>query len=76
MKPMIVVRRYGAQIVAGALGALMSAAALAQSDPFTSAVDTITGKVESYGAALVGLGAIGVVFMVALKYVKKLPRAS
>lgn len=45
-------------------------------DPFDTAMTTITGKVGTYAAALVGLGAVAVVFMVALKYVKKIPSAS
>jgi len=45
-------------------------------DPFDTALSTITTKVNSYGAALVGLAAVGVLFVVAMKYVKKLPRAA
>jgi len=45
-------------------------------DPFTEATTEITGKITTYGSALVGVAAVGVVFMVAMKYVKKLPRAS
>lgn len=52
-------------------------AARAQStDPFDAAVDQVTTKVGTYGAALVGVAAAAVVFMVAIKYVKKIPRAS
>lgn len=59
------------------LAGLGSASAFAQvTDPFDTAVTTVTGKVESYAAALVGVAAAAVVFMVAVKYVKKLPRAS
>lgn len=51
--------------------------AMAQStDPFDAAVTTVTGKVEGYGAALVGVAAVAIVFAVAAKYVKKIPRAS
>lgn len=45
-------------------------------DPFDSAITEATGKIGSYGAALVGLSAVGVVFMIAMKYVKRIPRAS
>ena len=45
-------------------------------DPFTTAVTDITAKIGTYGAALVGVSAVGVIFMVAMKYVKKLPRAA
>lgn len=52
-------------------------AARAQStDPFDAAAAEVTTKVASYGAALVGVAAAAVVFMVAIKYVKKIPRAS
>lgn len=52
-------------------------AAHAQSvDPFDTAVTSVTTKVTSYGGALVGVAAAAVVFMVAIKYVKKIPRAS
>lgn len=57
--------------------ALAPVFALAQAaDPFDSALSTATTKVGSYAAALVGLSAVAVVFMIAMKYVKKLPRAS
>lgn len=52
-------------------------AAFAQGvDPFTTAMTEATAKVGTYAAALVGLGAVAVIFMIALKYVKKIPRAS
>ena len=49
---------------------------MASTDPFDTAVTEITTKVTSYGAALVGVAAASVVFLVAMKYVKKLPRAA
>jgi len=45
-------------------------------DPFDTALATATTKVTSYAGALVGLAAVSVVFMIAIKYVKKLPKAS
>ena len=45
-------------------------------DPFDTALTTVTEKTGEYAAALVGVSAVAVVFMVAMKYVKKLPRAS
>lgn len=45
-------------------------------DPFDTAMAEATTKVGAYAAALVGLGAVAVIFMIALKYVKKIPRAS
>lgn len=58
--------------------ALGSAGAFAQAgpDPFTTAMTEATTKVNLYAAALVGLGAVSVIFMIALKYVKRIPRAS
>ncbi len=67
------VARIGAAISSVAL----APAAFAQAaDPFDTALTTVTAKVTSYAGALVGLAAVAVVFMVAVKYVKKLPRAS
>lgn len=45
-------------------------------DPFDAALTTATTKVTSYAGALVGLAAVAVVFMIAIKYVKKIPKAS
>ncbi len=61
-----------------ALGALALSAgsAFAQTDPFTTATTTITEKINTYGAALVGIAAVGVVFWVGIKYVKKISGAA
>lgn len=65
-----------AKTAAGLALALGGAAAMAQeTDPFMVAVTTVTGKIETYGAALVGLAAVGVVFWLAIKYVKRIPSA-
>ena len=57
--------------------AMGSAGAFAQvTDPFETAMTNATTKVGIYAAALVGLGAVSVVFMIGLKYVKRIPRAS
>ena len=45
-------------------------------DPFDTAVDSITTKVEGYGAALVGLSAVALVFFIGIKYVKKIRGAA
>jgi hypothetical protein len=45
-------------------------------DPFTTAMTDATEKVGTYAAALVGLSAVAVIFLIAMKYVKKIPRAS
>ena len=44
--------------------------------PFETVLATITSAVEEYGPALLTLGGIGVVFMVGLKYIKKLRGAA
>lgn len=61
-----------------AMIAIASASASAQAapDPFTTAMNTATTKVGEYAAALVGLAAVAVVFMIAIKYVKRIPRAA
>lgn len=51
-------------------------AARANTDPFDAAAAEVTTKVGSYGASLVGIAAVSVAFYVAIKYVKKIPRAS
>ena len=51
-------------------------AAHAQAAPaFTSAITAVTSDIAIYGAALVGVAAVGVTFMIAMKYVKKIPKA-
>lgn len=51
--------------------------ALAQStDPFDTALASATTAVGGYAAALVGLSAVAVVFMIAMKYVKKIRGAA
>lgn len=62
---------------AAVCGLGLSAVAMAQSaDPFTTAVTDATAKIGIYGAALVGVSAVGVIFMIAMKYVKRIPRAA
>lgn len=78
------VRKYGAagaslarKGAVGATGLALSGLAMAQeTDPFNTAIDTITDKVETYGGALVALAAVGVVFMVGIKYIKKIRGAA
>ena len=56
---------------------VVPAMAMAQAaDPFTTAANDIKAKVAIYGAELVVVAAVGVVFMVAIKYVKKISRAA
>ena len=72
-------RSLAVRTTAIASGCMLSAAAFAQavpSDPFDTAITNATTKVTSYATALVGLAAVSVIFMVAIKYVKKIPKAS
>jgi len=48
----------------------------ASNSAFDLALNRAEDAVESYGPALVGLAAVGVVFMIAIKYVKKIPGSS
>lgn len=70
------IRRYGVPV-----GLLVgTGAAMAQhaggSAAFNQAVASATADIASYGAALVGVAAVGVVFMIAIKYVKKIRGAA
>lgn len=56
--------------------ASLPALSFAQADPFMTAVADMQAKVTTYGGALVGLAAVGVVFWVAIKYVKKIRGAA
>lgn len=69
------IRRSYEKAAVGSLIALSSAVALAD-DPFTAAMADATTKVGTYAAALVGLSAVGVGFMIAVKYVKKIKGAA
>lgn len=76
---LITTLRQNSKAKFAALGALAMSAgsAFAQAaDPFSSAVTTITDKINTYGAALVGIAAVGVVFWVGIKYVKKISGAA
>lgn len=76
-KTRAVAQKYGAKLSAGVLAAGASVGAMAQTtDPFTEAMAQMMTKVATYGGALVGLAAVGVGFFVAMKYVKKIPRAA
>lgn len=61
--------------VLAALSAPMFAMAQAV-DPFVQAAQDVTVKVESYGGTLVGLAAVSVIFLVGIKYVKKIRSAA
>lgn len=51
-------------------------AVFAQGDPVTAAVTDATTKVTTYATALVGIAAVGVGFMIGIKYIKKIVRAA
>ena len=62
----------GVAVLAGPLVAMASTPA----DPFDATVATMTTRVGGYGAALVGLAAVGVGFAIGIKYVKKIRGAA
>lgn len=65
------------RIAAGVAGMLASAAALAQgTDPFDTVMTTVTASVNDYAGALVVLAGVSVVFMIGIKYVKKIRGAA
>ena len=68
---------FSGRTLAVATVAALPVLASAQSvDPFDTAITTITGKVEGYAGSLVVLAAVGIVFAIAIKYMKKIPSAS
>jgi hypothetical protein len=70
-------KKIVSKIGVAAVGLMASAVSFAAvSDPFTSTVTDVSSKVSTYGAALVGVAAVGVGFAVGIKYVKKIVRAS
>lgn len=66
--------------IAIAAGSVLSTAAHAQAvgatAAFGTAVTAVTTDIATYGAALVGVAAVGVGFMVGLKYIKKIRGAA
>ena len=72
LRDMITGRR--AAVALASMGALP---AFAQStDPFDTAIASLTTKIGDYGLALVTLAAVAVGFYVAIKFVKKIPKAA
>lgn len=61
---------------AGLTTLALSGAAMADGDAFAAAVTDATTKIGAYGAALIGLAAVGVAFMIGVKYVKKIRGAA
>lgn len=56
--------------------ASMGSAHAAASVAFTGAVTEVTADIATYGAALIGVAAVGVGFMVGMKYIKKIRGAA
>lgn len=68
-----------AKVAVGCTLALIAAGpvfAQVSGDPFDAAMTASTTATSKYAAALVGLAAVAVVFMIAIKYVKKISRAA
>lgn len=67
-------------LVLAATSLFASAVAFAQATPttsaFTSAVTSVSGDIATFGGALIGVAAVGVGFMVGMKYVKKIRGAA
>lgn len=59
-----------------ATGAALASVSAFATDPFTDALALATTSVGTYAAALVGLSAVSVVFMIGMKYVKKIRSAA
>lgn len=55
---------------------LLALGAQAQEAAFTAAVTSVSTDIAAYGAALVGVAAVGVGFMIGMKYVKKIRGAA
>lgn len=70
-------KKLNEKSLALAVALFVSSPVFAQTvDPFDTAMTEATTKVGAYAAALVGLSAVAVIFMIAMKYVKRIPRAS
>ena len=68
------------RFIVGAIALLASGFAAAQAAPttsaFTTAVTSVSADIATFGGALIGVAAVGVGFMVAMKYVKKIRGAA
>lgn len=70
-------KQIGARAFVAVSAVLLPVLAFAQAtDPFTDSVATATTKIGVYGAALVVLAAVGVVFKIGIKYVKRISGAA
>lgn len=67
------IRNWGA----ASLATLAASGAMAQgTDPFDTVMTTVTTSVTEYAGALVVLAGVSVVFMIGIKYVKKIRGAA
>jgi choline-glycine betaine transporter len=69
-------QKMAARVAAVSAAALPVAVFATPADPFTTVMADATTRVNTYAAALVTIGGVAVLFMIALKYIKKIPRAS
>jgi len=71
-----VMKKFGPKLAAVS-GAVLPMVTMAQTtDAFDTAVASLTAKVTGYGGALVALSAVAIAFYVAIKFVKKIPKAA
>lgn len=69
--------RLNARALVMGVGLMAALPAMAQeTDPFDTAIATVTTKVTEYGGALVILAGVAVAFYVGIKFVKKIPKAA
>jgi uncharacterized protein YraI len=76
LKKEIEMKKNLLRLAAIAAAVMASQAHAAADTAFTAAVTSTTTDIGTYGAALVGVAAVGVGFMIAIKYVKKISRAA
>lgn len=63
-------------LIAAVIAPVSAFAQTAGSSAFTTSVTAVTADIATYGAALIGVAAVGVGFMVGMKYVKKIRGAA
>lgn len=69
------IRNLFAAVTASA-SVIASQAHAAASEAFTTAITSASADIAIYGAALITVAAVGVAFMVGMKYVKKISKAA
>lgn len=80
MKLISQARSQGRNLIVGVAGTVATGLALAgapsATSTFSDALTAATSNVGTFAAGLVTLAAVSVAFMIAMKFVKKLPRAA